>query len=84
MAFPLCPDCVLHVSVSAQSLFIACDPFWMQVLFEHVLLNTISALYSVFAVLPARFLNLTSLYRIMWLYHNPLSFRICWSRCFQD
>ena len=38
---PLCPDCVLHVSMPAQSLFIMCDPFWMQVLLEHVLFNYI-------------------------------------------
>ncbi|WP_211221398.1 hypothetical protein [Ktedonobacter racemifer] len=36
---PLCPDGVLQVSMPAQSLFIMCDPFWLQVLFEHVLLN---------------------------------------------
>ena len=38
---PLCPDGVLHVSMPAQSLFIMCDPFWMRVLLEHVLLNYI-------------------------------------------
>jgi len=38
---PLCPDGVLHVSLPAQSLFILCDPFWMQGLLEHVLLNYI-------------------------------------------
>ena len=38
---PLCPDGVLHVSMPAQSLFIRCDPFWMQGLLEHVLLNYI-------------------------------------------
>jgi len=38
---PLCPDGVLHVSMPAQTLFILCDPFWMQVLLEHVLFNYI-------------------------------------------
>lgn len=35
----LCPNCVSQVSMPVQSLFIMCDPFWMQVLFEHVLFN---------------------------------------------
>ena len=35
----LCPNCVSQVSTPVQSLFIMCDPFWMQVLFEHVLFN---------------------------------------------
>ncbi|MBO0793548.1 MAG: HAMP domain-containing histidine kinase [Ktedonobacteraceae bacterium] len=38
---PLYPNGVLQVSMPAQSLFIMCDPFWMQVLFEHTLLNYI-------------------------------------------
>lgn len=37
----LCPDCVLQVSMPAQPLFIMCDPFWLQALFEHILLNYI-------------------------------------------
>ena len=34
---PLYPDPILQAIMPAQSLFIACDPFWLQVLFEHIL-----------------------------------------------
>jgi signal transduction histidine kinase len=33
----LCPDHILQVSMPVQPLFIMCDPFWIQVLFEHLL-----------------------------------------------
>lgn len=36
---PLCPDRAWQVNMPAQSLFIKCDPFWLHVLFEHVLFN---------------------------------------------
>jgi signal transduction histidine kinase len=42
---PLYPDHLLQASMPAQSLFIMCDPFWMQVLFEH-LLNYLLATYT--------------------------------------
>lgn len=35
----LCPDCLLQVSMPAQPLFIMCNPFWLQVLLEHVFFN---------------------------------------------
>lgn len=38
---PLYPECALRVGLPAQPLYIMCDPFWMQVLFEHVFLNYI-------------------------------------------
>jgi signal transduction histidine kinase len=34
---PLFPDSILHVSMPAQPLFIMCDPFWLEVLLEHIL-----------------------------------------------
>lgn len=36
---PLCSEYPLQVSMPAQPLFVRCDPFWMQVLFEHVFFN---------------------------------------------
>ena len=33
----LSPDHILQTTMPAQSLFIMCDPFWMEVLLEHVL-----------------------------------------------
>lgn len=38
----LCPNCVLQVRMPAQPLFIMCDPFWIQVLFEHIFFNHIA------------------------------------------
>ncbi len=37
----LSPDHILQASMPAQSLFIMCDPFWMEVLLEHVLNYTV-------------------------------------------
>lgn len=34
---PLSPDHIVQVTMPAQPLFIMCDPFWMQVLLEHVI-----------------------------------------------
>lgn len=34
---PLCPDHILQTSMPAQPLFIRCDPFWMEVLLEHII-----------------------------------------------
>ncbi len=36
---PLSPAGILQVSLPAQPLFIRCDPFWIQVLFEHIFFN---------------------------------------------
>ena len=49
----LCPDCVSQVSMPAQSLFIMCDPFWMQVLFEHVLSTIQSESEDILILMPA-------------------------------
>lgn len=37
----LYPDQILQASMPAQSLFIMCDPFWMEVLLEHILNYTV-------------------------------------------
>ncbi|GHO51044.1 hypothetical protein [Ktedonospora formicarum] len=38
---PLYPDGIVQVSIPTQPLFIMCDSFWLQALFEHILLNYI-------------------------------------------
>lgn len=33
----LCPDYIVQTNLPAQALFIKCDPFWMEVLLEHII-----------------------------------------------
>src|SRR5260370_5786131 len=40
---PLYPDHTLRVHLSVQSLFILCDPFWIELVLEHVMNHTIAA-----------------------------------------
>jgi len=40
---PLYPDHTLRVHLSVQSLFIMCDPFWIELVLEHVMNHTIAA-----------------------------------------
>lgn len=40
---PLYPDHTLRVHLSVQSLFIMCDPFWIELVLEHIMSHTIAA-----------------------------------------
>ena len=40
---PLYPDHTLRVHLSVQSLFIMCDPFWIELVLEHAMSHTIAA-----------------------------------------
>jgi signal transduction histidine kinase len=40
---PLYPDHTLRVHLSVQSLFIMCDPFWIELVLEHVMNHTLAA-----------------------------------------
>ncbi len=40
---PLYPDHLLQATMPVQSLFIMCDPFWMELVLEHIINHTVAA-----------------------------------------